>query len=86
MPAKQYYNPGVFEVLDGGPWRRIYTYPDLEIVKALSTKWSLRGADLWHLASAKSMREQFPELPLLSFDTRLNQAAAGDSLIEKGVF
>ncbi len=72
----------VFEVLESGPWRRIFSYPDLEIVKELSAKWPLRGADLWHLATAKSLRQDFPELFLLSFDSRLNQAAEGELLIE----
>lgn len=76
----------VFDVLDGGPWRRIFSYPDLKIVKDLSAKWPLRGADLWHLATAKSMREQFPELLLLSFDARLIQAAEGESLVENRLF
>ena len=74
----------VFEVLDGGPWRRIFSYPDLELVKELSAKWPLRGADLWHLATAKSLRTDFPELFFLSFDSRLNQAAKGELLFEKG--
>ncbi len=72
----------VFEVLDSGPWQRILSQPDLKIVKELSGKWPLRGADLWHLATAKSLRQDFPELFLLSFDSRLNQAAEGEMLIE----
>jgi predicted nucleic acid-binding protein len=74
----------VLEVLNGGPWRIIFSNPDLEIVKDLSAKWPLRGADLWHLATAKSLQTDFPELLLLSFDSRLNQAAEGELLIEKG--
>jgi len=27
-----------FEALDQGPWRRIYTWPEREIVRALSVK------------------------------------------------
>ncbi|MCP4625448.1 MAG: type II toxin-antitoxin system VapC family toxin [bacterium] len=72
----------VFEVLDSGPWQRILSQPDLKIVNELSGKWPLRGADLWHLATAKSLRQDFPELFLLSFDSRLNQAAEGEMLIE----
>jgi predicted nucleic acid-binding protein len=74
----------VLEVLNGGPWRIIFSNPDLKIVKDLSAKWPLRGADLWHLATAKSLQTDFPELLLLSFDSRLNQAAEGELLIEKG--
>jgi predicted nucleic acid-binding protein len=68
------------EILDRGPWRRIYTLPDWEIVRALSAKWPLRGADLWHLAAAITLRKEFPELILLSFDQRLKKAVAGEAL------
>ncbi len=44
-------------------------------MKALSQKWSLRGADLWHLAVAKTLQKQIPELELFSFDKGLSAAA-----------
>ena len=69
-----------FEVLDNGPWRRISSLPDWKVIRSLSAKWPLRGADLWHLAAAKSLHTEFPELFLLSFDHRLNRAAAGEAL------
>ena len=70
----------VFEVLDNGPWRRIFSWPELKIIKTLSARWPLRGADLWHLSTAKKMSKEFPELYLLTFDNRLKQAAEGESL------
>ena len=69
-----------FEVLDDGPWRRISAWPEWTIVRSLSAKYPLRGADLWHLATAKSMSGEFPELYLLSFDKRLNKAAKNERL------
>ncbi len=69
-----------FEVLDQGPWRRIYTWPEWEIVRTLSAKWPLRGADLWHLAAATTLRKEFPELTFLTFDQRLKKAAKGEKL------
>ena len=69
-----------FEVLDQGPWRRIYTLPEWQIVRALSTRWALRGADLWHLATAKTLRKELPELTFLTFDQLLKKAARGESL------
>jgi predicted nucleic acid-binding protein len=42
----------VHELLDNGPWRRISVPPQWEITKDLSGKNRLRGADLWHLATA----------------------------------
>ena len=70
-----------FEVLDQGPWRRIYTWPEWEIVRVLSANWPLRGADLWHLATAVTLRKEFPELTFLTFDNRLKNAAAGETLM-----
>jgi len=69
-----------FEVLNNGPWRRISTWPEWEIIRSLSAKHPLRGADLWHLATAKSMQTEFPELYLLSFYERLIKAAQSESL------
>ena len=68
-----------FEVLDNGPWRRIYIRPDWKTVRSLSARWPLRGADLWHLATAKSIYSEFPELTLLTFDKRLKKAAKGEA-------
>ena len=70
-----------FEVLDTGPWRRIHAQPDWGLMRRLSKKWPLRGADLWHLCLAKSLTREFPELRLLSFDKRLNAAAKGEALL-----
>ena len=70
-----------FETLDQGPWRRIYTWPEWEIVRALSAKGPLRGADLWHLAAATTLRKEFHEITFLTFDQRLKKAAAGEALL-----
>ena len=70
-----------FETLDQGPWRRIYTWPEWAIVRTLSAKWPLRGADLWHLAAAVTLRKEIHELKFLTFDQRLKQAAAGEALV-----
>ncbi|MBW1894824.1 MAG: type II toxin-antitoxin system VapC family toxin [Deltaproteobacteria bacterium] len=70
-----------FEVFDQGPWRRITISPEWEITRDLSQKWSLRGADLWHLATSKSLQKDFPELFMLTFDSRLETAAKGEGLI-----
>ena len=72
-----------FEELQGGPWRHLTFSPDLGVARSLSTKWPLRGADLWHLATAKSLQDQLPELVLLTFDTRLGEAAKGEGLFNE---
>jgi len=63
-----------------GPWRRLNAVPDWKLVRSLSAKWPLRGADLWHLALAKSLKTELPELTFLSFDARLATAAHDEGL------
>ncbi len=72
-----------FESLEGAFWRRLNIWPDWKIVPHLSKKWPLRGADLWHLATAKSLQKELPELFLLTFDNRLQKAAQGEGLLGK---
>jgi predicted nucleic acid-binding protein len=69
-----------FEVLETGPWRRFHISPAWEDLRSLCKKWPLRGADLWHLAAAKRIQKELPELSLFSFDERLKKAAAGEGL------
>ncbi len=69
-----------FEVLETGPWRRIHLSPLWEDLHDLCVKWPLRGADLWHLAAAKRIQQELPELFLFSFDERLKRAADGEGL------
>ena len=69
------------EVVDAGPWKRIYTRPEWQLMRTLWEKWPLRGADLWHLSAAKSLGRDLPELKLISFDNRLNTAAKGEKLL-----
>ena len=63
------------EILDGGPWRRISISPEWKTIRRLAGKHALRGADLWHLATAMSLKREFPELSMLTFDQRLKAAA-----------
>lgn len=68
------------QTLESGPWRRLNSGPEWNLMAALSEKWPLRGADLWHLSTAKSVREQLPELKVLTFDNRLKAAAHGEGI------
>ena len=66
------------ETLSAGPWRRLSLLPDWEAVRTLAPKWPVRGADLWHLATACTLRRELPELGLLTFDNRMAVAAQGE--------
>jgi predicted nucleic acid-binding protein len=74
------------ETLEGGPWRRLNAWPEWKIIKPLAVKWPLRGADLWHLATAKSLQKHLPTLLLISFDTRLIDAASGEGMLTNKSF
>jgi len=69
-----------FEALDSGPWRHLNILPEWEVIKVLAKKWSLRGADLWHLAAGKTFQKQIPEMELLTFDKRLRAATKKELL------
>ncbi|MFP4035344.1 MAG: type II toxin-antitoxin system VapC family toxin [Desulfovermiculus sp.] len=73
----------IFGALRKGVWRRMNGLPDWDITQQLGQKWSLRGADLWHLAAAKSLHQELPELILLTFDERLRLAAQGEGIRAK---
>jgi len=70
----------VQDSLQKGPWRHLNALPERGMMHDLSDKWSLKGADLWHLATAKGLQGQLPELSLLTFDHRLLKAAKGEGL------
>ena len=62
------------------PWGHIDAVPHWELIALLAQRWPLRGADLWHLALAKSLSQQLPGLMMLTFDVALAAAAAGEGL------
>jgi predicted nucleic acid-binding protein len=66
------------ETLERGPWVGVRVDPDRLQMAALARAWPLRGADLWHLAAAKALQADLPELRVLTFDARLADAAQGE--------
>lgn len=64
--------------LERGGWRYVRISPRRAILQALGPKYALNGAGLWHLALAKTLNEERPELRLLSFDAKLVEAACGE--------
>ncbi|MDH5467386.1 MAG: PIN domain-containing protein [Candidatus Aminicenantes bacterium] len=69
-----------FEALKNGPWRQLNIWPEWSILMALSTKRPLKAVNLWHLASAKTLQKQIPELTILTFDEELRAAAEEEGL------
>lgn len=70
-----------FDTLKTGPWRRLNIWPEWTTLIALSEKWPLKGSNLWHLASAKTLQKQLPELTLFTFDEELKKAAQEEGLL-----
>ena len=68
------------ELVRNGPWRRLTLQPDWASIDDLATRWPLRGADLWHLATAVTLSRELPELRLITFDSRLTLASSGAGL------
>jgi predicted nucleic acid-binding protein len=68
------------DTVSSGPLRQLNIQPERKWIVSLSAKWPLRGADLWHLATAKMLAEQLPELVLLTLDNRMRAAAEGEGL------
>lgn len=71
------------EALDGPLWHRTNISPSWTLATALARGHSLRDADLWHLAAAKDLQRDLPELALASFDERLLSAAAAEGFGDK---
>jgi predicted nucleic acid-binding protein len=70
----------VHTAMTSSPWRVLNGLPDRLLVTELSRKWPLRGADLWHLAMAVSLKRDLPEISMLTFDACLLEAAVGEGL------
>jgi len=68
------------DVVLNGPWRRLSLQPDWKNIETLATRWPVQGADLWHLATADTLRRELPELKVITFDARLALASQGIGL------
>ncbi len=63
-----------------GPWRSLNLGPTPGCMLEFSRRWRLRGADLWHLACARTVRDHLPEVKVLTFDARLKAASQGEGM------
>ncbi len=70
----------LFEALESGPWSRLNIVPDSRAMRELACKWPLGGSGLWHLATAKTLQKEFPELMILTYDRELARALKGENL------
>lgn len=70
----------LYELLENGPWSRLNIVPDSQALKELARRWVLGESGLWHLATAKTLQREFPELVLITFDVNLARASQGENL------
>jgi hypothetical protein len=70
----------LFEMLETGPWSNLNIVPDSIAMRELACRWPLKGSGLWHLATAKTLQREFPELMILTYDRELARASKGESL------
>ncbi len=70
----------LFEALEAGPWSRLNIVPESSALRELARKWPLKGSGLWHLAAAKTLQREFPELMIMTLDSELARASRGESL------
>jgi predicted nucleic acid-binding protein len=70
----------LYEMLERGPWSRLNIVPDSSSLRELALKWPLKGSGLWHLAAAKTLHREFPELMILTIDRELAQASRGEKI------
>lgn len=66
--------------LQARPWSALHLEPDRRLAADLAGRHPLRGADLWHLATATTLAAELRGLVLLTFDARLAEAAKVEGL------
>lgn len=70
----------LYEMLERGPWSRLNIVPDSSSLRELALKWPLKGSGLWHLAAAKTLHQEFPELMILTIDREMAKASRGENI------
>ncbi|WP_169709579.1 PIN domain-containing protein [Deferrisoma camini] len=68
------------EAFQAGPWRELNLQPSWKVLGELSERHVLKGADLWHLATTKTLQATLPEARILTFDRVLSAAAKKEGL------
>lgn len=70
------------EVIANLPWRLFRLSPAWDDIAEAASRSGLKGADLWHLSLALTLRKrQFPSVRVLTYDVKLLEAAAEEGLV-----
>ena len=68
------------ESFENGPIRKMNILPEWKIIQDLSVRYILKGADLWHLASVKTIQLELTEIKMFSFDSKLITASKKEKI------
>lgn len=71
------------QIVESGLWQYVNISPLRNLFHKFAVKCSLKGADLWHLAMAQTLKKELPELTVISFDGRLNAACERENLLNE---
>lgn len=69
------------DVFINGPLRKINIQPDWKIIQQISSRHVLKGADLWHLATLKTIKMELPEIKIITFDSKLAIASKKEKIV-----
>ncbi len=67
-----------------GFWCQLHIAPSAEQLEVLAGRHRLRGADLWHLATALMLQKELPATRLVTFDLQLARAAQHEKIFFAG--
>ena len=52
-----------------------------KIIQKMSSRHVLKGADLWHLATLKTIKRELPEIKIITFDSKLSAASKKENIV-----
>lgn len=71
----------ISDISHGREWGLTHIIPANQSLLELSDLYRLRGADLWHLAVAVALKQDFQQITILTFDKELAEAANGEKIM-----
>lgn len=64
-----------------GVWNKTLLQPSFQTLELFSSRYPLKGADLWHLSVFSEIKKEFPTIQLLTFDQQLRGAAQKEGFL-----
>lgn len=64
-----------------GVWSLTQLQPSFKTIELFSSRYPLKGADLWHLSVFYEIKKEFPSIQLLTFDQQLMSTAQKEGFL-----